>query len=364
MKRHRFAVIALAVILCFSNTKLLFAQSSESQKPAELVGAITYLADNPGRWTSVALNAAGATTPDELTRESKKTALENNKKGYTKVTDLAYDILCTSAGGYDAATLGQPSLITQLVNWDDMLMQGASGPTFALLALDCCGYEIPDGASWNRDSLCKAILSFQTVDGGFQLDESKDADVDVTAYALLALSRYSADSEVSDAIDNAVQWLMSVQNEDATFSSIGTPSCESTASVIMALISLGIPVSGEQFSKDGISIYDALLSFRCSDGSFSHVLGGGSDSIATTQAIMAMGAVCFGKSPFVLAAVTPPADTAGISITFVLMTIGAVLLIYFLLILVRKMGDYAFKKRKNTSSKESLGPDNADQQDI
>ncbi len=355
MKKLRFTAIILALILCLSNSTL-FAQSSENAKPTELLRALTYLSEHPGRWTIVAQNAAGATSNSDTVREIRTAVKGNMKTGYTKITDLAYDILTTSAGGYDAASIAEHSLVELLAGRNDMLQQGANGPIFSLLALDSCGYAVPEGMLWNRDSLCEAVLTFQTDEGGFRLGDTMGADVDVTAYALMALSRYSDNAEVSSAIDRAVTWLMTVQNEDATFSSLGTPTCESTASVVMALISLGIRVSGERFSKDGVTVYDALLSFQNSDGSFSHLAGGSADILATEQAVMAMGAVCFGKSPFRLAAVTAPTDTVEISLSFVFITVGVIVLIYFILILVRKLGDRYAKKpdKPDVESKKEI----------
>ena len=323
MKMLRYTAVILAFLLCLSNSAL-FAQSSENTKPTELLRALTYLSENPGRWTIVAQNAAGATSDSVAVRETKTVAKGNIKTGYTKVTDLAYDILSASAGGYDAKSIAEHNLIELLAGRNDMLQQGANGPIYSLLALDSCGYEIAEDALWNRDRLCEAVLSYQTDEGGFRLGDTMGADVDVTAYALMALSRYTDNAEVSGAIDRAVTWLIEVQNEDATFSSIGTPNCESTASVVMALISLGIRVSGERFSKDGVTIYDALLSFQNSDGSFSHIAGGSGDVLATEQAVMAMGAVCFGKSPYRLAAVTAPTDTFEISLSFIFLTVGVI----------------------------------------
>ncbi len=362
MLKSRITAVILVLIFCISNITV-FAQSGDNTKPSELLGAIAYLSENPGRWTIVAFNAAGATPDSNAVREMKTAVKGNVKTGYTKITDLAYDILSASAGGYDATNLADHNLIDLLAGRNDMLQQGANGPIFALLALDSCGYPLPDQAKWSRENLCEAILTYQTNDGGFRLDDTMGADVDVTAYALMALSRYSENAEVSRAIDRAVDWLMQVQNEDASFSSLGTPCSESTASVIMALISLGIRVYGERFSKDGITVYDALLSFQNSDGSFSHIAGGAGNVLATEQAVMAMGAVCFGKSPFRLAAVTAPTDTAGISASFLFFTVGIIVLIYLILLLVRKIGDrYAKKPSKPDADRITNSPESSDSQ--
>ncbi|MFA9382064.1 MAG: prenyltransferase/squalene oxidase repeat-containing protein, partial [Acetanaerobacterium sp.] len=309
MKKLRIIALLLLLIICLAQIPLS-AQSSDTQKPKELLSALGYLSQGSGRWTTIAQNAAGDTPDDAQAREIKKAVESNLKNGYTKATDIAYDIISASSCGYDVNTIGEKSPVALLSGYEGMLSQGANGPIYSLLALDSSGYETPENAVWDRQSLCDAILSFQTPEGGFRLTETMDADVDITAYALTALSRYADEDGMSPAIDRAVTWLMSRQNADATFSSLGVSASESTASVVMALVSLGIPVSGQRFTQDGVSVYDALLGFQNPDGGFSHEQGGKSNLLATEQAVMAMGTVCFGKSPFLLASVSPPSDIA------------------------------------------------------
>ncbi len=359
MKINRIAAIILTVILCLAQVPV-YALSSENQKPAELLQALGYLSDRNGRWTVVAQNAAGATPDSEQARVIKDDAQSNLKTGYSKPTDLAYDILALSSCGYDAS-----GLILPLLNRDDMLAQGANGPIYSLLAVDCSGYTVTDSTLWDRDALCDAILTFQTAEGGFRLDDGMDADVDITAYALTALSPYSENKEVADAIARGVNWLMHVQNEDATFSSLGAPTSESTAAVIIALISLGTPVTGQRFSKDGVTVYDALLNFQNADGGFAHRQDGSANLLSTEQAVMAMGAVCFGKSPFRLAVITPPADTSELSLSFVFSTVGIIVLIYLILLLVRKIGDrYASKSARHATAGDEDKAPSVSTQDI
>ena len=60
--------------------------------------------------------------------------------------------------------------------------------------------------------------------------------------------------------------------------------------MIIALCSLGIdPKTDERFIKNGNSVFDALMSFRLSDGSFAHGIDEKEgNNIATEQAMLAL----------------------------------------------------------------------------
>jgi hypothetical protein len=80
-----------------------------------------------------------------------------------------------------------------------------------------------------------------------------------------------------------------MQNADGSFSTDGTPCCESTAQVVVALTALGISLTDARFVKGSSSPLDALLTFQQSDGSFRHVKSGsGNDLMATEQGYYAL----------------------------------------------------------------------------
>lgn len=312
----------------------VFALSEGQEKPKEITAALSFLAGTvDGRWTAVAVNAAG-NIPEKTVAVNTLQQAKNNLKAYTKVTDIAHDILTLSACGYDVNNFEGNDLISRLCNFEGMLLQGANGPIYSLIALDSRNYAIPDGAKWSRESLCNSILSFQKSDGGFSLNGNMNSDTDITAYALIALSPYSNDSNISNALNKAVQWLSNHQNSDGSFSSLGESCSESTAAVITALISLGIPLNSDLFAKEGVSAYQALLTFQNGDGGFKHIMDGPSDTLATEQAVMALSAACFGKSPFKLATVAPPAEKFTNPVLIILMGIASLALIGLATILI------------------------------
>ena len=132
------------------------------------------------------------------------------------------------------------------------------------------------------------LLSLRLADGGWAVSGGV-SDVDVTAMTVTALApAYQQDSAVTAAVDGAVQLLSERQNADGTLSSYGVKNAESIAQTIIALSALNIDAAQDgRFIKNGVSLFDALGSFRVADGSFSHELGGAGNRLATAQAFSA-----------------------------------------------------------------------------
>lgn len=146
-------------------------------------------------------------------------------------------------------------------------------------------------SSVTEDEIISAILSGQLSDGGWALSGSR-SDTDVTAMALQALAPYRSRTEVSEAVEAALGRLSQLQRDDGGFASYGTPNAESCAQVIIALKCLGIdPFADSRFVRNGLSAVDALLSYSCKAGGFSHTQGGNENYLATVQACMAFTAL-------------------------------------------------------------------------
>lgn len=129
------------------------------------------------------------------------------------------------------------------------------------------------------------IVSRQLDDGGWALSGNV-SDPDVTSMALCALSGISG---YDHAVETALNRLSVSQLDNGGWKSFGAESSESCSQVIIALTALGIDIfSDSRFIKNGNTAADALMSFRNSDGGFSHIHGGKSNSTATVQAFMAI----------------------------------------------------------------------------
>lgn len=157
---------------------------------------------------------------------------------------------------------------------------GIMSYAYGLIMLDCGAYY----GSMTRDEIINKILSMQFSDGGWGL--MQNSDIDITAMTIQALARYYKHGDVKASIDKALEYLSKRQQSDGDFTSYGTPNTESTAQVLLALCTMKINCNTDsRFIKNGKTVYDGLLKYRKSDGSFSHTYGGESNQLATVQAL-------------------------------------------------------------------------------
>ena len=168
------------------------------------------------------------------------------------------------------------------------MWQGTNGAIFALIALDCGSYDMPQNTDAKiqatREMYVNCILEKQTPDGGWALSGDA-ADADVTAMALQALSKYRDDEKVESAIQKALSLLSEMQDEKGGFSSFGTANSESNVQILVALCELGISIDDTRFVKNGNTVFDSLMSYYSKGCGFAHDKdGGSSDVLATEQA--------------------------------------------------------------------------------
>ena len=154
---------------------------------------------------------------------------------------------------------------------------------YGLIMLDCGTYR----SNITRDEIINNILSMQLDDGGWGL--MQNSDVDITAITIQALARYYKYGDVKTSVNKALDYLSKRQQSDGGFKSYGTPNAESTAQVLLALSTMKINCKTDsRFIKNGSTVYDGLLKYRRSDGSFSHTHGGEGNQLATVQALYAV----------------------------------------------------------------------------
>ena len=192
-------------------------------------------------------------------------------------------------------------LIRPLSNFEKVCNQGINGPVWALIALDCGGYDVlADPAAKtvaSRQLYVDEILSRQLADGGWTLSgkggDPGPSDTDITAMVLQALSAYQNQAAVKTAIDRALTCMSEKQMADGSMGNYDGSSCsESPAQMIIALCALGLSPEDERFVKEGGSLVDAVLRFRQADGIFLHVQESSTGVLlATSQALTALTAV-------------------------------------------------------------------------
>ena len=213
-----------------------------------------------------------------------------------KYTEYSRTVLALTAIGKNPADVAGFDLLKPLADFEQVTRQGINGTIFALLALDSGNYEIPE----NQDAAVQAtrqmyvdeLLARALPDGGWTLTGG-EPDVDITAMTLQALAKYRDQADVTAAVERGLAVLSSLQEPDGGYVSWGSSNSESVAQVIVALTELGVPLDDERFTKNGITVEDALLRFAQENGAFVHVRdgSGGDDGMATEQAFYALAAI-------------------------------------------------------------------------
>ena len=160
-----------------------------------------------------------------------------------------------------------------------------------------------DSALYSTDGLIDEILSCRKADGGWAVMGSY-SDVDVTAMTLQALAPYyGGRGDVTNAVNEALDKLSSMQLDSGGFKTMGTENCESAAQVIVTLSALGVDAQYDsRFIKNGNSAFTGMMQYYLSDGSFTHA-GGGANDTATMEAYCALVAyqrMCYGQGSLYL----------------------------------------------------------------
>lgn len=166
-------------------------------------------------------------------------------------------------------------------------LQGINGWVWSLIALDSMQWKTPDNAEFTRENIINEILSQQLSDGGFAFS-GESGEADITAMVLQALSPYYNDGKqekVRNAVNSALEFLSENQLDNGTYET-----CETTVQVLCALCDLGVDIKNDVRFVKSQNVFDGLISFRNSDGGFSHISGGNSESISSAQALIALSA--------------------------------------------------------------------------
>ena len=213
-----------------------------------------------------------------------------------KYTEYSRTVLALTAIGKNPADVAGCDLLKPLADFEQVTRQGINGTIFALLALDSGNYEIPENpdaaVQATRQMYVDELLARALPDGGWTLTGG-EPDVDITAMTLQALAKYRDQADVTAAVERGLAVLSSLQEPDGGYVSWGSSNSESVAQVIVALTELGVPLDDERFTKNGITVEDALLRFAQENGAFVHVRdgSGGDDGMATEQAFYALAAI-------------------------------------------------------------------------
>ncbi|MBQ6393320.1 MAG: Ig-like domain-containing protein [Eubacterium sp.] len=250
--------------------------------------------DYSSTWNVVGLLRSGRTVPTgyiETYYNNTVNYLENNdwKLSRTKYSDYSKLIIGMTAIGKDVRDIDGHNILSYLSDYSKVKLQGFNGPVWALIALNCHpDYEIPLdlGASeqTTEEGLIEYILKRETTKGGWTL-YGDTPDTDITGMTIQALSSYYGKrDDVTEAIDRALSWLSSSQNEEGGYSTLNgnstTETSESDAQVIVALSALGIDSAADSrfIQPNGKGVLSRLFDYYISAGDnkagFMHVFAG------------------------------------------------------------------------------------------
>lgn len=214
---------------------------------------------------------------------------------YTELYPLALTAINATFCGVQATNVNGTDLITQIVSFPDLQSVDAKALSYALIALDSNPYQVPNTVRNPRQSFVNALLALQKENGSFAATDDTDI-LSMTSIALAALSGYSSDSHVRDALNNGVSYLQQqyritgFQNEKSIVIS----------RVITALTCLKININDSRFTRNGGNLCDRLLGYLDSDGGFKQSKrDDASDSMSTESAIIALTSVKYFTSPYV-----------------------------------------------------------------
>ena len=260
------------------------------------------LGGNNGDWAIFGLARSGLTL-EKGCLNNYYSQIENQVKQQNgilsdkKNTEYSRVIVALTAMGKDPQNVAGYSLLTPLGNYEETISQGVTGAIYALLALDCGGYEMPitasSGTQATRQLYIDFVLTYQGADGGFSFVQGGEGEADITAMAIQVLANYQSQAKVKTAIDKALVFLSETQGADGGYVSWGAANPESVAQVIVALCELGIDVDDPRFVKNGNTLLDALLMFQRPSGGFNHSLDPNEweSDITTEQAFYALVAI-------------------------------------------------------------------------
>lgn len=186
-------------------------------------------------------------------------------------TDYFRVIIVLSLMGKDPTNVDGVNLIEKLYNNKDLDRLSSNMFVYTLMGLDSKNYQTPENALWNRDSLIKKILTFQSQEnGGFGLFDNKRVDIDITAMTLQGLSKYNNEKypEVKKSFDKALQYLKSQMTDNASYIVYGTENSASMSQVLTALCIAGIdPLDSKNgFTRGENNLITSLDKFKRQNG--------------------------------------------------------------------------------------------------
>lgn len=232
-------------------------------------------------WNIISLERSGVSIGD-IAKEDYIKSVEERVEKLTKPSDIARVVLALGTLGKNPEDIKGVNLIEKLYSNEKLGMMTSNMPIWTLIALDSHDYSIPDGATWTRKKLIDTILTFQTADGGFGLNDNKTDSTDMTGMALQSLAPYYNDEHknVVNAVDKAIAYLEEVMTDNCGFVEGGSENSCTVAQIITALSALGIDCTDKSsgFTWGNKSMITNICSFATLPNGFK-IYASGSDTV-------------------------------------------------------------------------------------
>lgn len=194
-------------------------------------------------------------------------------------SDYARVIIGLSSIEKNARDIEGYNLTAKLDEYEEITRQGANAVSYTLVAANTADVKL----MYEKD-----YVNFLLSEMKLLTSEARVEDMDYISMAILGLSFYQDNKEISEAIQKAVESLSLMQQENGTMGN-----CESTAEAIIALSQIGIDVfTDDRFVKNGNSLGNSLMEYYAGDGGFSHMAENSSaDIMPTEKALLAINSV-------------------------------------------------------------------------
>ncbi|MCI8649157.1 MAG: terpene cyclase/mutase family protein [Anaerotruncus sp.] len=312
-----------------------------------------YLEENePAQWSILAYSLGGR----PVRKDAKQQLSEAVSNGYTAATELEQQIIGLVKSGENPYEYQKKNLLGDLYQYGNLYADGLSGAIGALAAYQAADAKPSDTTRNYNLSVVEYIVNSQQRSGGFAPVAGHDPNICVTAQAVAVLVPYQEIGYVRSAVERAVNWLISQQNPDGSFSTQGQPSSEATSHVLIAMAALGN--TSDTLDQFPVSPLDGLLSFRNVDGGYRAFAQQPSSVAATELAAVALYALEDGLSPYLpLTAypgyVEPKQDALRLYGRFVAGFCGVFALVYLILISTPKIAAWIDQQRAKRDAEDA-----------
>ncbi|WP_294463784.1 Ig-like domain-containing protein [uncultured Anaerofustis sp.] len=181
-------------------------------------------------------------------------------------SDYARAILVLSSMGKDVTDFNSTNLIEKMLESKDNVLSNTSNAIYALLALDCKDYLIPESCSITKDDIINYIVSQKVNENGEFVGSYEDngqtieyVDLDTTYMAIQALAPYyGTKNEAKEFVNKSLVSINKNQGKSGVIATFGTDNASTTAQALLAVVALDKDVNNYKIGTK--TLIDGLLS--------------------------------------------------------------------------------------------------------